>query len=480
MRQQCLSLTRHYEGPKLLRIYNHYISRTKVLLISTEVFVLMVVFYLGAGIRFSGNVEPLPFSFSSLFPVAATFAFVMIMSMAAMGMYQLDSRPDIKATLYRLMPSMALGFGVMTLIFYVLPELYSGRGILALAMLFTLLGILLTRAAFLNWSSLGILESQAIVLGIGGRAKEFIDQAKNAPHRGFKIIGFVPLPDEELHVPSSAVLPKVESLMSLVNRYGAGEIIIAIQERRGGCFPIQDLLECKLNGIKVTDSSAFFERERGQIRVNSLYPSWLVFGGGFDQSLLRSSIKRVFDLAASGILLLVTLPVMLITALCILIEDGGPIFYRQERVGKGGRTFTVLKFRSMRSDAEISGEPQWATADDPRTTRVGRIIRKLRIDELPQIFNVLNGEMSFVGPRPERPYFVDQLCTEVPYYNVRHSIKPGITGWAQVRYGYGASREDAIEKLQYDLYYVKNHSLFLDVIILIDTVEVVVLGKGGR
>ncbi|MDN5752875.1 MAG: TIGR03013 family PEP-CTERM/XrtA system glycosyltransferase [Nitrosospira sp.] len=464
----------------MLRISNHYISRTKVLLICTEVFVLMVVFYLGASLRLFGQIESSSLFFSALFPVAGTFTFVMILSMAAMGMYQLDFRPDIKGTLYRLMPSMILGFGIMTLIFYVLPDLYSGRGILGFAMLLVLLGILLTRAAFLKWSSLGILESQAIVLGIGTRAKEFIDQAKNAPrHGGFRIIGFVPLPDEELHVPSSAVLPK-ESLMSLVNRYGAGEIIIAIQERRGGGFPIQDLLECKLNGVKVTDSAAFFERERGHIRVNSLYPSWLVFGGGFDQTILRSSIKRVFDLAASGVLLAVTFPVMLVTALCILFEDGAPFFYRQERVGKGGKTFMVLKFRSMRHDAEKCGTPRWAETDDPRTTFVGRIIRKLRIDELPQIFNVLNGEMSFVGPRPERPYFVSQLCAEVPYYNVRHSIKPGITGWAQVRYGYGASLEDAIEKLQYDLYYVKNHSLFLDVIILIDTVEVVVLGKGGR
>jgi sugar transferase (PEP-CTERM system associated) len=298
--------------------------------------------------------------------------------------------------------------------------------------------------------------------------------------RGLKIIGFVSASEEELHIPASSVLPTTGSLMSLVTRYRAQEIIIAIQERRGGCFPIQDLLECKLNGIKVTDSAAFFERERGQIRVNSLYPSWLVFGGGFDQSLLRSGIKRVFDLVASGILLAATLPIMLITAICILLEDGPPIFYRQERVGKGGKTFMVLKFRSMRNDAEKGGKPQWAATDDPRITRVGRIIRKLRIDELPQIFNVLNGDMSFVGPRPERPYFVDQLCAEVPFYNVRHSIKPGITGWAQVRYRYGASVEDAIEKLQYDLYYVKNHSLFLDVIILIDTIEVVVLGKGGR
>jgi sugar transferase (PEP-CTERM system associated) len=465
----------------LLRIYNHFISRTVILLISAEVFVLIFMVYVAASIRFFDYLDPLPFTFLSLLPEAVTFTFVMILSMSAMGLYQVDSRLNIKDTLFRLMPSMMLGFGITTLIFYLLPDLYLGRGILGLVMLLALSGILLTRAAFLKWSRLGILESQAIVLGIGGKAKEFVEQAKKDPgHRGFKIIGFVPLPDEELHVPAYAILPKVDSLMSLVNRYGAREIIVAIQERRGGCFPIQDLLECKLNGIKVTDSAAFFEREQGQIRVNSLYPSWLVFGGGFDQSLLRSGIKRVFDLAASGVLLAVTLPVMLVTGLCIFFEDGAPVFYRQERVGKGGKTFMVLKFRSMRSDAEKSGKPQWAVADDPRVTRVGRIIRKLRIDELPQIFNVLNGDMSFVGPRPERPYFVNQLCMEVPYYNVRHSIKPGITGWAQVRYRYGASVDDAIEKLQYDLYYVKNHSLFLDVIILIDTVEVVVLGKGGR
>ncbi|SEK96355.1 TIGR03013 family XrtA/PEP-CTERM system glycosyltransferase [Nitrosovibrio tenuis] len=442
---------------------------------------LMFAVYFGAGVRFFDQVEPLPFTFTSLFPEAGTFTFVMILSMAAMGMYQQDSRRDIKETLFRLMPSMALGFGLMTLAFYLLPDLYLGRGILGLVMLVALPGILLTRAGFFKWSSLGLLESQAIVLGIGGKAREFVDQAGSDPaYRRLKIIGFVPLPDEELQVPSSAVLPQMTSLMSLVNQYGAGEIVIAIQERRGGCFPIQDLLECKLNGIKVTDSAAFFERERGQIRVNSLYPSWLVFGGGFDQSPLRSAIKGVFDIAASGVLLAATLPIMLITALCILLEDGAPIFYRQERVGKGGKTFMVLKFRSMRKDAEKGGNPQWATADDPRVTRVGKIIRKLRIDELPQIFNVLNGDMSFVGPRPERPYFVDRLCTEVPFYNVRHSVKPGITGWAQVRYKYGASVQDAIEKLQYDLYYVKNHSLFLDIIILIDTIEVVVLGKGGR
>jgi sugar transferase (PEP-CTERM system associated) len=252
-----------------------------------------------------------------------------------------------------------------------------------------------------------------------------------------------------------------------------------VQNRRGGAFPIKELLECKLYGIQVTDAATFFERETYQIRVESLQPSWLVFGGGFDQSFMRTFMKRSVDVLASLALLLVSLPVMLITAIAIVIEDGAPIFYSQERVGKDGHVFRVLKFRSMFKNAEKNGTPQWASRNDPRITRVGNIIRKLRIDELPQILNVLKGEMSFVGPRPERPYFVEQLTERVPYYNVRHSIKPGITGWAQVRYGYGDTVEDALQKLQFDLYYVKNNSLLLDVLVLIDTIKVVVF-RGGR
>ena len=257
--------------------------------------------YFGASLRFFDQVEPFPFSFSSLFPEACTFTFVMILSMAAMGLYQLDSRLDIKEILFRLMPSMMLGFGIITLIFYLLPDLYLGRGILGLVMLLALAGILLTRAAFLKWSSLGIMESQAIVLGIGSKAKEFVEQAKkDSVRRGLKIIGFVSMQDEELHIPASSVLPKSGFVNVTGNRYRVQEIIIAIQERRGGCFPIQDLLECKLNGIKVTDSAAFFERERGQIRVNSLYPSWLDFWRRFrsepppyrDQAYLRLGGER--------------------------------------------------------------------------------------------------------------------------------------------------------------------------------------------
>jgi len=466
----------------MFRIYNHYISGTTILLIVTEMLVLMAIFYLGITIRY----PDMTFGYYLLtghFTEASTFTLIVTLSMAAIGMYKLEIRPDIETILIRLILSLTLSFCLLTLTFYLFPDLYFGRGFLGIAMFLALPALLITRCVLLRWLNLEILESRAVVLGTGAKAQECVDLLNIHPDRkGLKIVCFTPLPGEEHRVAPSKIEPKMESesLISLIKRFNANEVIVAIQNRRNSKFPIQELLECKLHGIKVTDEADFFEREKGQLRVSSLYPSWLVFGEGFDQSSLRSVIKRSFDLTASVILLVVTLPIMLVAALCILIETGPPIFYRQKRVGRGGETFMVLKFRSMKDEAEKGGKPIWAVTDDPRITRVGKIIRKLRIDELPQILNVLKGEMSFVGPRPERPYFVEHLCTEIPYYNARHSIKPGITGWAQVRYRYGASVKDAIEKLQYDLYYVKNHSLFLDIIIIIDTIEVVISGKGGR
>ncbi len=395
-------------------------------------------------------------------------------------MYQYNFKEDLRKIVLRLMPSLTLGFGIITLVFYLAPDLYFGRGILGIVIFVSAAGILLIRVLVAKSSKFKLLKSRVIFLGGGSLASECGDLAMNIAYHQYDVVGFVPMQDEECCVSRSAILPAGKSLASLVKRYNASEIVVSVQNRRNGSFPIEELLECKLAGIKVTDAATFFEREASQIRIDSLQPSWLVFGGGFDQGFLRASIKRSFDLLASTILLVATFPVMLITAICIYVEDREPIFYQQERAGKDGHSFMVLKFRSMKKNAEMAGKPQWAATDDPRTTRVGRIIRKLRIDELPQILNVFKGEMSFVGPRPERPYFVKQLCEEIPYYNVRHSIKPGITGLAQVRYQYGSSVDDAIQKLQYDLYYVKNNSLFLDFLILIDTLQVVLLGKGAR
>jgi sugar transferase (PEP-CTERM system associated) len=245
-------------------------------------------------------------------------------------------------------------------------------------------------------------------------------------------------------------------------------------------LPMEEMLICAQGGVRVTDLSSFFEREAGVVTLNIADPSWLVFSGGFDHSLPRRMSKRFFDLAAATALLLLTWPVMLVVAVCVKLESAGPVFYRQMRVGEFGREFELVKFRSMRADAESDGVARWATVGDDRSTRVGRFIRRVRLDELPQLFNVLRGDMSFVGPRPERPQFVGLLAQEVRYYNVRHSIKPGLTGWAQVRYPYGASVKDAAEKLKFDLFYVKNHGLAFDLLILLQTVEVVLFQRGSR
>jgi len=465
----------------LIRISNHFVSKIVFFLLLFEVAVLVASAYLGAAIRFLDGNYLLSNKFDYFFLSASAFAIVMVFSMSVLGMYQHNFREGFRNTLLRLMPALVLGLCILTLIFYLLPDLYFGRGILGIVIIIAACGILMTRTIFLKSSESRILESRIIFLGGGTLAKECSELAQNnTEYHKYQIIGFVPITDEELCVPSTAILSGYESLISLVKKYKASEIVVSVLNRRSGTFPIRELLECKLSGINVTDAATFFEREACQIRVDSLQPSWLVFGGGFDQGFLRIVVKRIFDLFVSMIIFILALPIMVITGMCIFIEDRSPIFYKQERVGKNGQTFTVIKFRSMHNNAENGGNPQWASINDPRTTKVGRLIRKLRIDELPQIMNVLKGEMSLVVPRPERPYFVKHLCEEVPFYRARHSVKPGITGLAQVRYQYGASVEDAIQKLQYDLYYVKNNSLFLDLIILIDTLQVVLFGKGSR
>jgi sugar transferase (PEP-CTERM system associated) len=296
------------------------------------------------------------------------------------------------------------------------------------------------------------------------------------------IVGYVPVSSAEDHfVPESLVMPVApgESLLTLVKKHRIDQIVLAVRDRRGK-LPVQELLECKLQGVQVTELATAFEREYRQLSLETISASWVMLEEGFQQGAFRSGVKRLFDLLVSALLLLLTLPVLIVAAICIAFESGFPVLYRQERVGERGRVFEMYKLRSMRQDAERDGTPRWAAAKDDRTTRVGRVIRKLRIDELPQLINVLKGDMSFVGPRPERPFFVDKLVKDLPYYSLRHTIKPGITGWAQVCYPYGASLEDTTEKLKYDLYYVKNHALFLDLVILLATIEVVFTGKGAR
>ena len=461
----------------MIRIFNHYVSKMAFILLLLELLMLLASASLASVLWFSDSGGK--FRADNLYLSSLTFALVIIFSMSALGMYQHSSREGIRTTLIRIMPSFALGFALLSALIAVRPDMYFGRGISLLIFALGATGVVLTRLVVFKSAESALLEARLLFIGAGPTARECIDLAasKFGFHQ-FQVVGCVALAGEETCVPESYLLPMGESLLDMARKYEASEIVVTVADRRNSAFPVRQLLDCALGGVKVIDAATFFEREACQIRMDSLQPSYLIFGGGFDQSFLRAATKRAFDLAASSLVTLLTLPLMLATAAAILFEDGGPVFYRQERVGRDGQVFSVLKFRSMRQDAERDGGPAWAARDDPRITRVGAVIRKLRIDELPQMFNVFRGEMSFVGPRPERLYFVRQLESQIPYYGVRHGMKPGITGLAQVRYEYGASVEDAIEKLQYDLYYVKNNSLFLDLLILIDTVQVVLFGKG--
>lgn len=334
----------------------------------------------------------------------------------------------------------------------------------------------------------GLFKRRVLVIGSGERAAKIHRLCLLRHDRSVHVVGYVRLgspPDAPAgpeanrrqgdRRPDYWIVP--EQLMDFCAEQKVDEIVVASEERRG--LPIQALLACKLRGIKVTEYSSFWERESGQIDLDGITPSWLVFSDGFQTGALRAVVKRAFDSIVSLTLLLLTLPVTLAAAALIKLESQGPLFYQQERVGLNGRPFMVLKFRSMRTDAEKDG-PRWAAKNDSRVTRVGAFIRKVRIDEIPQVVNVLRGDMAFVGPRPERPVFVDELAEKIPYYTERHSVKPGITGWAQINYPYGSGIDDAKMKLSYDLYYIKNGSLFLDIIIMVQTVKVLLWNAGAR
>jgi sugar transferase (PEP-CTERM system associated) len=464
-----------------MHFFRHYIPANILLLFLAEVACLILSVYAGVAVRFLDSNTLIPASLQPLFPKALVFASVMIVVMSALGLYTRDWMAGIWYAILRLIASFVVGLVIMGLVFYLFPDLLLGRGAFLLSFWIALAGMMLTRYLFFKWSDIDMLKQRVLVLGTGSRAAK-VEAMLQASGRAkqLQIVGYLPLQGTHHYVEHSRVLNEQATLTEIVKKYDIDEIVIAIRDRRSGGLPVAELLDCKLNGISVIELSTFFERENGQLQLESLNASWVILSDGFRQEVTRDVVKRVFDLIAGAGLMLASLPIMLVTAALIVMESSGPIFYRQERVGHHGKSFTILKFRSMRTDAEQDGKPKWAGQNDDRVTRVGRVIRKIRVDELPQVFNVLTGHMSFVGPRPERPFFVDQLAQQIPYYNTRHSVKPGITGWAQVRYAYGASVEDAVEKLQYDLYYVKNHSLFMDIMVLFQTAQVVLWGKGAR
>ncbi len=417
-------------------------------------------------------------------PMAATHGFslaaCMLVINTASGFYRQDHDRTFVQSCLRATVALLLAVLLAWGIFSLIPTGTDEREALKFAAMIGVAAVTVNRGYAAHTGASSKPTHRILIFGAGPTARLVGDALRTAAPRAH-IVGYLAGPNEtETSVAASKLLPAGTSLVETAQALGVDEIVVALTERRKGSMPMRALLDCKLSGVRVSDAQTHFEKSCGQIKLDYVNAGWLIFGAGFNQSTLRTYVKRAFDVCCTLLLVLLALPVMLVTALLIKLESSGPVLYRQERVGAHGRVFKVLKFRSMRTDAEKDGKPRFATLQDDRITRVGRIIRTFRIDEIPQLLNVLIGEMSLVGPRPERPFFVGQLTEALPYYAARHSLKPGVTGWAQVCYEYGATLEDSREKLQYDLYYVKNHSLRLDLLILFKTVGVVLSGKGAR
>ena len=462
-------------------IWSKNFARTPLILLAlTEATILYLSVYFACAIAF-GDVQLFEASLGPIAPKAAAVAGVMLLSMIAMGLYQFHQRVYFHEVIVRILVGVAIGSVVLAASYYFFPKIHLEPGIAALSVLSALTLLLSLRYVFVRHVDENVFRKRTLVFGAGERATAISDLKRRADRRGFRVVGTIPAPGDTAGEDRNDLYRADVSLCNLAEAEGADEIVIAMDDRRGN-LPIRELLDCKMRGIEVLDLLEFLERETGKIQVDLVNPGWLIFSPGFRHTRLRRLLKRGLDLATGMVALLLSWPFMLLVVIAIKLEDGldAPVIYRQRRVGYRGRRIDVLKFRSMQIDAEADGKAVWATKDDPRVTRVGACLRKFRFDELPQIFNVLAGHMSLVGPRPERPEFVEGLEAEIPYYAERHAVKPGLTGWAQLKYSYGASKEDAVEKLRYDLYYVKNHTLLLDLAIILQTVEVVLWGKGAR
>jgi len=461
-----------------MRFFNQHIRQQTLLALAYEFLAASSSIYL-AGLARYGLDWPSDGDMQPTVPKALVFGALTAVGLAAMGLYQSHYRRlSREAIVARIAAGVAVAALAETVLFFVVPTFARGRGVWGLSLLFAFLLIVLGRALMARFLSDDAFRRRILVYGAGNMAASLQTLRRRTDQRGFKIIAFMPAPGDRYVIQDERVQPANADVIEFATAHEIDEIIVAMDDKRQG-FPIRELLQCKFRGVDVIDILSFLERESGKVDVERLNPSWMIFAEGFTRRASRQVAARCLDLVGGLTLLALSWPIMLVVALAILVEDGAPILYRQTRVGLLGRPFELLKFRSMRKHAEASGA-QWAQRSDPRVTKTGSFIRKLRFDELPQIFNIIRGQMSLVGPRPERPEFVEGLAQKIPYYQERHCVKPGLTGWAQLQYPYGASEKDALEKLRYDLYYVKNQSFLLDLIILLQTAEVVIWQKGSR
>ncbi len=463
----------------ILRIFDQYIPIRKIAFFFLESAFIMAMVIFGTYLRFIGD----PNSF-----VHYEWIFIktlLIVGSVQLCLYYFDLydlrvfRSNLELTV-RLLQSLGVSSILLALLYYMFPKLIIGRGIFLISLGLMGMIIVLWRLFYNRLLRTRQLDQKIMIVGSGPLAKNIAREIIERMDTGFKVIGFIT--DNPERVGEKLVNPSIigeqSQILDIATREKVDRIIVALEERRGK-FPEAQLLECKMRGFAIEEGIEFYEHLTGRLQVESLRPSFLIFSGGFKKLKLTMLMRRIIEFAFSLIGLILLSPIILVVSVLIKIDSRGPVFYRQERAGEKGKTFELLKFRSMVENAETDG-PVWAVKDDERITRVGRWIRRLRFDEIPQMINVLKGDMSFVGPRPERPYFIEQLRKEIPFYDQRLSVKPGVTGWAQIKYRYGASKEDALEKLKYDLYYIKHLSSLFDLIIIFETIKVVAFGKGAR
>lgn len=454
----------------MLGLLRNSIPRPFMFLGVAEFALLIVCFYLGA--LWSWVDVEIGFALLQQFSLQAViFAAVFIVAMFAMGLYEGLLNSSVASILVRLVVAFLAGFVVLSALFYALPEFSTWRAVTAAAFVLGMIVIALVHVVFLRFANLLALKRKILVVGVGQLARQIEDLEQRGQAYGFTCVGFVQVPGETVSVSFSKIVLNSQSLNELAKRMRAAEIVLALEN--GVTSPMDELVECSFRGMPIIDYMTFWERETKRTDLDTLQENWIVMAGGLPGGLFHHLVMRTFDIVFSLFMLLVLLPVVAGTAVAIKLDSPGPVFYRQTRVGLRRKPFDLIKFRSMRVDAEADGMPQWSSQSDPRVTGIGAFIRKTRIDEIPQIFNVLRGDMKFVGPRPERPYFVEQLAEEIPFYTQRFQVKPGITGWAQVHYAYAASAEDTRAKLEYDLYYIKHYSLILDIIIILQTIRVI-------
>ena len=443
-----------------------------------DILLVVLALYVGQILRF-GVIDFYRHGIVASLLSVATVIFTVIFSSFIMELYNNEVNTSRTMIFIRVGGVVLISYVILSAVFYMLPpQLRMWRGEVLLSLLLIAAGQLLWHVIWLNFIGTTTFAKKVLVIGTGPLANKIGRLIVNTNHR-HTLAGYYQCSLEETYVPSNAIIGNGDDIAAAVAHAKASKIVVSLSDRRRA-LPIDGILACKLKGVEVIDAPSFYEQLTGKLFIEAITPAWFVFSDGFKLTPLKILVKNTLDKIFALCLFTVTMPLFPIIAALIKLESKGPIFYRQIRVGQGERLISIYKFRSMRQDAENASGAVWAKKNDMRITRIGRILRKTRLDEIPQLINVLKGEMSFIGPRPERPEFVEKLKEIIPYYSERHSVKPGITGWAQVKYPYGASVEDAIEKLRYDLYYIKNLSLMLDTFILLETVRVVLFRKGSR